>query len=383
MIRWLLTLLSISGIVLAVVVVLELRKSPPPSPPRNPPPMPVVDHAPIPSPISATGVVEAKSENIMIGTNLPGVVAEVLVKVDDTVAAGQPLFRLDDRQAKAEVKAAQAKLAVAKAHLERLKNAPRKEDLPPAEALVEESNARLAEADTAWQRAQRLIQRGSISQSDYDRDRFAYSVAKAARDRAVSELAKLKAGSWEREIAIAEAEVLSAQATTESAQVSLDRHTMKALVPGQVLQVNVRPGQFAAQLNREPLIVLGDTGMLNVRADIDEQDLDRFDPKAKAYAYLRGRSEPVFTVIPFRVEPYVIPKRNLTGETSERIDTRVLQVIYSLPNTVKRGELYVGQQMDVFIEAKPFDTGKSRFGGAEKKSPEVSEVKSKTAAKAS
>jgi multidrug resistance efflux pump len=372
MIRWLFTLLSISGVILAIVVVLELRKSPPPTPPRQPPPMPIVDKSPIPSPVSATGVVEAMSENVLIGTNIPGVVAEVLVKVDDTVTLGQPLFRLDDRQSRADLKAAQAKLAVAQAQLERLKNFPRKEDLPPAEAFVQEASARLADADAAWQRAQRLFQRGSISQSDYDRDRYAFSVAQAARDKAVAELARLKAGSWDREIAIAEAEILSSKANVESAKVDLDRHTVQALAPGQVLQVNVRPGQFAAQLNREPLLVLGNTGTLHVRADIDEQDLDRFDPKSKAYAYLKGRSDPVYAITPYRVDPYVIPKRNLTGENSERIDTRVLQVIYTLPKTVKRGELYVGQQMDVFIESKPFDSTKSRFAPEVQKPPEVS-----------
>ena len=367
MIRWLFTLLSISGIILAIVVVLELRKSPPASPPRQDPPMPIVGKSPIPSPVSATGVVEAMSENILIGTNIPGVVAEVLVKVDDTVILGQPLFRLDDRQSKADLKASESKLVVAQAQLDRLKNFPRKEDLPPAEAFVKEAGARLADADAAWQRAQRLIQRGSISQSDYDRDRYAFSVAQAARDKAVAELAKLKAGSWDREIAISEAEILSAKANVESARVDLERHTVQALAPGQVLQVNVRPGQFAAQINREPLLVLGNTGTLHLRVDIDEQDLDRFDSKAKAFAYLKGRSDPVFPVTPYRIDPYVIPKRNLTGENSERIDTRVLQVIYTLPKTVKRGELYVGQQMDVFIEAKPFDAAKSRFNADQNK----------------
>ena len=139
MIRWLFTLLSISGIILAIVVVLELRKSPPASPPRQDPPMPIVGKSPIPSPVSATGVVEAMSENILIGTNIPGVVAEVLVKVDDTVILGQPLFRLDDRQSKADLKASESKLVVAQAQLDRLKNFPRKEDLPPAEAFVKEA----------------------------------------------------------------------------------------------------------------------------------------------------------------------------------------------------------------------------------------------------
>ena len=52
-----------------------------------------------------------------------------------------------------------------------------------------------------------------------------------------------------------------------------------------------------------------------------------------------------------RIEPFVVPKKSLTGESSERVDTRVLQVLYSF----KRGSLpvYVGQQVDVFIEAPP------------------------------
>ena len=50
-----------------------------------------------------------------------------------------------------------------------------------------------------------------------------------------------------------------------------------------------------------------------------------------------------------RFEPYVVPKLSLTGDSAERVDTRVLQVIYSFD----RGELpiYVGQQMDIYIEA--------------------------------
>ncbi|MFM1801831.1 MAG: hypothetical protein RJA81_1183, partial [Planctomycetota bacterium] len=264
MFRWFLTIVAIAGIILAVKVVVDNRKTEPANPPRNPPPMPVLNDEPIPSPIAATGVVEAKSENISIGTNLPGVVSEVLVKVDDIVYPGRGLFRLDDRQATAELKAAEARLAVAEAQLEKFRNAPRKEDLPPAEALLNETTARLAEAETAWQRAQRLLDRGSISQSEYDKDRYAYSIAVAAREKAASELAKLKAGSWDKEIAIAEAEVLSSRAMVDSAKVTLERHTVQALVPARVLQVKVRPGQFAGQVSSEPLIILGDTGTLHV-----------------------------------------------------------------------------------------------------------------------
>jgi hypothetical protein len=51
-----------------------------------------------------------------------------------------------------------------------------------------------------------------------------------------------------------------------------------------------------------------------------------------------------------RVEPFVVPKKSLTGDNTERVDTRVLQVIYEC-DPADRPPLFVGQQMEVFIEA--------------------------------
>ena len=52
-----------------------------------------------------------------------------------------------------------------------------------------------------------------------------------------------------------------------------------------------------------------------------------------------------------RVEPFVIPKHSLTGESTERVDTRVLQVIYAIDTGGRK--LFAGQQLDVFIDANP------------------------------
>ena len=51
----------------------------------------------------------------------------------------------------------------------------------------------------------------------------------------------------------------------------------------------------------------------------------------------------------------MVPKRSLTGDSTERVDTRVLQVIYR----VERDDLplFVGQQLDVFIDAPPTGGG--------------------------
>jgi hypothetical protein len=71
-------------------------------------------------------------------------------------------------------------------------------------------------------------------------------------------------------------------------------------------------------------------------------------PSTVAIGYLRGNKN-IKTPLTFvRFEPYVVPKKSLTGDSTERVDTRVLQVIFRF----ERGDLpfYIGQQMDVFID---------------------------------
>jgi hypothetical protein len=115
-----------------------------------------------------------------------------------------------------------------------------------------------------------------------------------------------------------------------------------------VLQVNVREGEFVGAPPSQALVVLGDCHKrVHVRVDIDEHDIPRFKKEAPAQASLRGTPQVKYPLKYLRVEPYVIPKKSLTGDNTERVDTRVLQVIYELDTTDR--PIYVGQQLDVFI----------------------------------
>jgi HlyD family secretion protein len=101
-------------------------------------------------------------------------------------------------------------------------------------------------------------------------------------------------------------------------------------------------------------MMLGNESTLHVRVDVDENDAWRFEAGAQAVAFVRGNPA-LQTKLRFeRTEPYVIPKVSLTGQSSERVDTRVLQVIYSLEDG--RLPVYVGQQMDVFISAPSLES---------------------------
>jgi multidrug resistance efflux pump len=172
--------------------------------------------------------------------------------------------------------------------------------------------------------------------------------ARAALAKAKADLAKLKAGSWKEDIDVQRTAVEQARSQVGSMKILLERLVVRAPVDGQVLQVNVRPGQFAAETWKEPMVVLGDVNRLHVRVDIDENDLPRFREGVRAWATVKGRKEPRFNLEFVRIEPYVIPKKSLTGDNSERVDTRVLQVLYLLPDETPI-KLYVGQQMDVFL----------------------------------
>lgn len=353
--KYVLPIVAVLGVSYAIFSIVKAGR---PQPEAKTNMAPVSSPPQLTSEIAGAGLIEAKMENIPIGAPSAGVVVKVNVKVGERVKAGDPLFRLDDRPLRADLGVRQAELAAAEAELHRLQNAPREEDVPPSRAALEEAKAKMNDAEAAMARSQRLFERQMLPASDYDKDRFAFYAAKAAVAKANADLQRILAGTWKEDIQVAEARVKQAKSEVERIEIELDRLTVRALTDGEVLQVNVRPGQFAAMAWREPMIVLGDVAQLNLRVDIDEHDLPLFRKNMAATAYLRGRPDAPFPLQKIvKIEPYVIPKKSLTGDNAERVDTRVLQVIYALPDE-RPFPVYVGQQMDVYFGS----TGEKSLG---------------------
>lgn len=269
--------------------------------------------------IAGAGIVEAKSQNIAIGTPLPGIVTVLSVKVGDNVKVGDPLFSLDDREYRAALIVKQA-------------------DLEKAKADVIVAEASLADAKSLFKIAEAVTDRRAISAEEVLKRRNAVLVAKAKLESAYAVVKQTKAGVKETEA-------------------TLERLVVRAPVDSEVLQVSVRLGEYAqtGALNT-PLMVLGNLDQFHVRVDIDENDAWRFDKTSKAVAYLRGNKKFKAELTLAYVEPYVIPKKSLTGDSTERVDTRVLQALYSFDQD--HIPVYVGQQMDVFIESKEYSPGK-------------------------
>lgn len=294
--KYILPLVALAGVAFAIFTVVWGDKTRPPQPPVSDTPK-----SPYHSSVAGSGIVEASTENISLGTQIPGIVSKIFVAIGSNVKTGDPLFTIDERPIRAE--------------------------LATRHAAVQVAEAQLADAKYDLSLDEPLAANGFTSVADLQKKRFAAQKA--------------------------EAQLAQARAELKSSEMDLERLTVRAPVDGQVLQLKVHPGEFAPDTatvaGQSPLILLGSVTPLHVRVDVDENDAWRVRGGAPAVGYLRGNKK-IGTPLTFvRFEPYVLPKKSLTGDSTERVDTRVLQVVFSFT----RGDLpiFVGQQMDVFIDA--------------------------------
>lgn len=268
--------------------------------------------------VAGAGVVEPSSEIIDIGTALSGLVTDLRVQPGDYVEKGQPLFVVDDRAVRSRI--------------------------TEAGAAINEARAAIEEAQTARRTAQQQLQL-------YRQVEDAAAVSRAEVIRAEGDAAAANS-----RLKLAQARLSAAQASAGSARTELGRLTVRAPIAGEILAVNIRPGEFVSTMggNSQPFIRMGQTRPLYIRVDIDEAEAPRIDLGKDAVVSPRGAADQQVKASFVRAEPLVVPKTSLTNSASERVDVRVLQVLYQLPAPAEgQNALFrVGQQIDAFIPAK-------------------------------
>jgi multidrug resistance efflux pump len=349
--KFLLPLLSVAAFAFAIFYVTGAHRADPPAAPSV-----ATAAKPPATEIAGCGVVEPKTQNVFIAPAVPGVVTWVIdqKRIGTDVAEGEGLFKLDDRALKAEEIMRKASLDSARAQLRRLEQMPRPEELPSLRAKVEEAKANVADQEDQWARIQRLFNRKAASTEDVQRRRFALSVFREQLRRAEADLKLSLAGSWKPDLIVAARAVDLAEAQLKQTRVELERLVVTSPMKAKLLQLNIHEGEFVGAMPGQNLVQLGNIEDIYVRVDIDEFDVPRFKEHSPAKAYVRGQPEHTYQLDYVRLEPYVIPKKSLAGSNTERVDTRVLQVIYRFRDKPdQQHPVYIGQQMDVFMEAPP------------------------------
>jgi multidrug efflux pump subunit AcrA (membrane-fusion protein) len=353
---------AVVGIGLAVYTVYKQSRPAP-----NPPPSGQPTRSPFSNRVAGSGLVEPVTEIMNISTPIPGTVESVSVKEGQSVKKGEVLFTIDERELKAQLVSAQARLEVARQKVLQLKSMPRVEEVDRCKAIVAQRQAAVEDATSRLDRLKSVDDLTAISPNERPTREFELNLARTRLDEARAELARVMRGTYPEDLAVAEADAKVAEAEVHVLQTNLERSVVRAPMDGTVLRVNARPGEFAATgLGREGSIVLGQLTPLHIRVDVDELDAWRFDPRGKAVAVLRGGKVVEFPIEYVRTVPMVMPKRTLTGENSERIDTRVLELIYRFQQ--ENPAVLPGQLLDVYIDSgesempagtltKPADTG--------------------------
>ena len=322
--KFLLPILAVVGAIIALVVVFWSQKKEP---------VPTVlfpaSKSPYPHAIYGAGLIEASTENISIGAPFVELITDIYVVEGDRVKAGQPLFKVDTRLLEAQRETAASQLKLAMINFENYK--------------------------TQFSFYERVTDRRAVSEQSYQTAFYAMKEA--------------------------EQEVSVAQGQLKQIETDIERSTVRAPVDGEILQVNAHIGEIYQADGyhitlpyytlETSLILMGTVNPLQMRIEIDEEDCWRFRPGAPATAFVRGNANINFPMIFARVEPYVLPKTTFTGAEIERLDTRVLQVLYRFDK--KDVPVYAGQLLDVYIEAPPI----AEFGAKPLPPPPPREEKKK------
>lgn len=279
--------------------------------------------------VAGAGVVEPSSEVIDIGASLSGLVTNVFVTPGQQVERGAPLFAVDDRAIRSQINEADA-------------------------AIARAQSSRAAARTTLATAEQQLALFGGID------DQRAISRAELIDRQGAVRAAR-------SQIAQAEADIRSAQAMRASARTDLGRLLVRAPIAAEILSVNIRTGEFISNGglqgggNSTPYMEIGNTRPKHVRIDIDENEISRVKIGSEAIVSPRGNSDIHVKAAFVRAEPLVTPKVSLTNSASERVDVRVLQLIYRLP---AGSNFFVGQQVDAFVRANAEEKTNLEAGAA-------------------
>lgn len=275
--------------------------------------------------IYASGIVESHQShgaNISIFPEVSGPITRVLVAEGDAVKAGAALVTIDDSVQRETTEQQKAQLEVAKAQIAN------------AKASLKSAADTLAKQERSF-----ALDPQSVSRDVLDTARNVEKVA-------------------ETNLAVVEREYTAQQKSTAASEALLRKYTIRAPSDGVVLSIEAATGSYvspqgaydAYTQGAMPLVVMGSTpGDLEVRCYVDEILVHRLPPAGKMRARMYVQGTDINLPLTYeRMQPYVSPKIELSDQRQERVDVRVLPIIFSFqkPQNVN---LYPGQLVDVYI----------------------------------
>ncbi|MBX3266600.1 MAG: efflux RND transporter periplasmic adaptor subunit [Acidobacteria bacterium] len=338
--------------------------------------------APRPAVVAAPGLVEPASEEIEVGAEIPGKLARVLVEEGAAVTAGQTIAVIENADlasavttARAEVQTlvaaqqtAAARIAERKAERARVVNGSRREERLEAEAAFEATLPNVENTRREMERAGRLFRTGDVSREEYERAQTAHENAKkisaTARERfnlVNAEARPDDVARAEAAVRLAETELLefgpriaAAEARVREAEARLEKTIVRSPITGLVLRKRLKDGESVSPESQLGIVTVADRSSLRVRVDLDETDVARIAVGQRAYVTADAYRDTKFAGRVVSVGQILGRKNFTTERPTERVDTRVLEVLIELD----AGQMLpLGLRVDTFIETGETNAG--------------------------
>jgi HlyD family secretion protein len=357
-VRKILFAMSFAGLLAGCIGAYLFGITQPPLPPAFSPPT-----NPFPAGIYAEGIVESdqpSGENINIYPEVAGTVKAVRVVEGQEVRKGETLLQIDDSVERAAVEQQYSQWQAALTVLDELRAQPRKENLDVAKAQVEAAQASLKTAQDELLKQQTAFELNpkSISKDALDSAANAAAVARANLEVARRQYDLTKAGAWIYDITNQEKQANALEKAYLSSSALLAKYTLVAPRDGIVMAVNVTPGSFVSTQGAYdqytqgagPVMALTSSQTwLNVRCYVDEILVPRLPNPASMKAQMSVRGSKVKIAMQYvRLQPFVSPKIELADQKAERVDVRVLPLIFKVKKPAGMN-LYPGELVDVYI----------------------------------
>lgn len=303
---------------------------------------------PAPKLIAGPGRVEPISEDIKLGSELSGKLKSVNVEEGDVIHRGQVLAVLENDDYRAQVLSAEAQVRAKEATLEKVLNGARTQERSEALSTVRAAEAVMENARSQMDRYQKLFSAGVVSREEAERYSREYNVAKAQYQETVEHHSLVDDHARHEDQAFAQADVQLAQAQLQEARARYEKTLIKAPIDGTVLRKHHRSGESVSNSSTvpDPVLTIGDKGVLRVRMDVDETDVDRVHVGQKAYVTADAYGKQRFWGRVVRVGEQLGPKNVRTDEPTERVDVKILETLVELDKGV---QLPVGLRVDTFV----------------------------------
>jgi len=216
------------------------------------------------------GWVEA--DLVFVGPDDPGRVGQLAVREGDAVTAGAMLFAVDEDLQRADVTAATAAVAEARARLARLEaQQQRPAEVAVLEAQQERLEAMLALSTAEFERQKTLAEKGYTPKAQLDTAQANYNRDRAALEEIRRQIVVARMASRDEDIAAARQALAMAEARLNSAQTKLARRRVASPVAGSIRQIYFRPGEMVPA--GRPVLALLPPANIKVRFFVSEPAL--------------------------------------------------------------------------------------------------------------